>query len=177
MSRQFATNVTTIYDIFCPVPFIPSSVGFRRVKFTPKIESRLQLRLIGRHLVGIWIGGVWNGHFPVPKSIFQRPKLTGTSPKFRRKGDFGQISGSEIENSEPEKMQFHTPRHSIPPLDSLFLSASAKVSHQTGVHTHPLTARVREHWFLQHLSHFIAANFGHQWRKRPCVRFGKEKNQ
>ena len=24
MSRQFATNVTTIYDIFCPVPFLPS---------------------------------------------------------------------------------------------------------------------------------------------------------
>ena len=30
MSRQFATNVTTIYDIFCPVPFLPSPFGFRR---------------------------------------------------------------------------------------------------------------------------------------------------
>ena len=28
MSRQFATNVTTIYDIFCPVPFLPSPFGF-----------------------------------------------------------------------------------------------------------------------------------------------------
>ena len=32
MSRQFATNVTTIYDIFCPVPFLPSPFGFRREK-------------------------------------------------------------------------------------------------------------------------------------------------
>ena len=31
MSRQFATNVTTIYDIFCPVPFLPSPFGFHRV--------------------------------------------------------------------------------------------------------------------------------------------------
>ena len=32
MSRQFATNVTTIYDIFCPVPFLPSPFGFRRFR-------------------------------------------------------------------------------------------------------------------------------------------------
>ena len=31
---------------------------------------------------------------------------------------------------------------------------------QKGVHTHPLTAREREHWFLQHLSHVLAANSG-----------------
>ena len=33
---------------------------------------------------------------------------------------------------------------------------------QKGVHAHPLTAREREHWFLQHLSHFLTANFGRQ---------------
>ena len=33
---------------------------------------------------------------------------------------------------------------------------------QKGVHAHPLTAREREHWFLQHSSHFLAANFGRQ---------------
>ena len=26
--RQLATNVTTIYDIFCPVPFLPPPFGF-----------------------------------------------------------------------------------------------------------------------------------------------------
>ena len=30
---------------------------------------------------------------------------------------------------------------------------------QKGVHARPLTAREREHWFLQHLSHFLAAIF------------------
>ena len=35
MSRQFATNVTTIYDIFCPVPLLPSPFGFRRFKRAP----------------------------------------------------------------------------------------------------------------------------------------------
>ena len=43
--------------------------------------------------------------------------------KFRRKGDFCQTSGSEIwQKSEPEKLQFHTPSHSIPPLDSLLIN-------------------------------------------------------
>ena len=39
MSRQFATNVTTIYDIFCPVPFLPSPFGFRRVMLILKKRS------------------------------------------------------------------------------------------------------------------------------------------
>ena len=33
---------------------------------------------------------------------------------------------------------------------------------QKGVHARSLTAREREHWFLRHLSHFIAVNFGRQ---------------
>ena len=33
---------------------------------------------------------------------------------------------------------------------------------QKGVHARSLTAREREHWFLQHLSHFTAVNFGRQ---------------
>ena len=33
---------------------------------------------------------------------------------------------------------------------------------QKGVHAHPLTARERENWFLQHLSQFLAAKFGRQ---------------
>ena len=42
---------------------------------------------------------------------------------------------------------------------------------QKGVHAHPLTAREREHWFLQHLSHFIAVNFGRQSCEHPFVRY------
>ena len=42
MSRQFATNITTIYDIFCPVPFLPSPFGFRRlIGIGKKCEQRI----------------------------------------------------------------------------------------------------------------------------------------
>ena len=51
----------------------------------------------GRHLVGVWIGGVWNGHFPESeKIIFRRPKFPGKSLKFRRKSNILRNSGSEI---------------------------------------------------------------------------------
>ena len=55
-------------------------------------------------------------------AIFQspkRPKFAGKSLKFRRKSDFAKFQAPKFEISEPEKMQFHTPSHSIPPLDSL----------------------------------------------------------
>ena len=42
------------------------------------------------------------------------------------------------------------------------LSVSAKVSHKKGVHAHLLTAREREHWFLQHLRQFWVHIFGRQ---------------
>ena len=43
MSRQFPTNVRTIYDIFCPVPFLPSPFGFRRLKSAHiKAHGRVQ---------------------------------------------------------------------------------------------------------------------------------------
>ena len=44
----------------------------------------------------------------------------------------------------------------------LRLFSQPQSSTQKGVHAHPLTAREREHWFLKHLSHSLAANFGRQ---------------
>ena len=57
--------------------------------------------------------------FQSPKNIFQRPKFPGKCQKFRRKSDFAKFQAPKFENSEPEKMPFHTPSHSIAPLDSL----------------------------------------------------------
>ena len=51
MSRQFATNVTTIYDILCPVPFLPSPFGF------PKVQARERNPNLN-FLVRICSGGV-----------------------------------------------------------------------------------------------------------------------
>ena len=53
---------------------------------------------------------MWNGHFPESENIFQRPKFAEKNPEIPQ-SDFCQISGSE-----PEKLQFHTPGRSIPPL-------------------------------------------------------------
>ena len=57
--------------------------------------------------------------FQSPENIFQGPEIGGKSLEFRRKSDFAKFQTPKFENSEPEKMQFHTPSHSIPPLDSL----------------------------------------------------------
>ena len=53
-------------------------------------------KIFGRHLVGVWIGGVWNGHFPESEKYFSEAEFPGESLKFRRQSDFYQISGSEI---------------------------------------------------------------------------------
>ena len=57
--------------------------------------------------------------FQSPKNIFQRPKFPGKSLKFWRKNDvLPNFRLPKFENSEPEKLQFHTPSRCIPPLDS-----------------------------------------------------------
>ena len=50
MSRQFATNVTTIYDVFCPVPFLPSPFGNPTViKGVWGCQGIFDLRCFGGH--------------------------------------------------------------------------------------------------------------------------------
>ena len=75
----------------------------------PLIEKASSAQvLLGRHLVGVWIGGAWNGQFPIcrsPSFIFQRPKLAGKSLKFRRKSIFAKfqaVGGSSPLPSHPE---------------------------------------------------------------------------
>ena len=38
----------------------------------------------GLKLVGVWIGGLWQGHFAESTNTFQRPKFAGKSFKLRR---------------------------------------------------------------------------------------------
>ena len=60
MSRQFATNVTTIYDIFCPVPFLPSPFGFRRASGKGKLPCQPKpLNLRGADSPPKFGGGPW----------------------------------------------------------------------------------------------------------------------
>ena len=76
-------------------------------------------RFLGRHLVGVWIGGVWNGHFPESEKFFFRDgNFQENALNSAERAIFAKFQAPKFENSEPEKMQFHTPSHSIPPLDS-----------------------------------------------------------
>ena len=56
----------------------------------------LFILLIGRHLVGVWIGGVWNGHFPESEKYFSEAEFSRKIPEIPQKERFCQISGSEI---------------------------------------------------------------------------------
>ena len=60
--------------------------------------------------------------FQSPKNIFQSPKFPGKIPEISaERAIFAKFQAPKFEISEPEKIQFHTPSHSIPPLDSLLL--------------------------------------------------------
>ena len=88
--------------------------------------ARIQEKFLANYIRPALSGGMdwWHMEWPssrVRKNIFQRPKFPGKCLKFHRKSDFRQISGSEIWKFRAQKMQFHTPSHSIPPLDSLLI--------------------------------------------------------
>ena len=79
------------------------------------VKRRL-LKRFGRHSVGVWIGGEWNGDFPESKNVFQSPL------KFRRKSGFDQIfQAPNFENSEPEKKAIPYPQPFHTPTDSLLV--------------------------------------------------------
>ena len=44
--------------------------------------------LLGRHLVGVWIGGVWNGHFPESEKYFSEAEISRKIPEIPQKERF-----------------------------------------------------------------------------------------
>ena len=48
------------------------------------------------HLMGVWIGGIWNGHFQESKKYFSESQLCRKSLNFSRKSDLRQISSSKL---------------------------------------------------------------------------------
>ena len=72
MSRQFATNVTTIYDIFCPVPFLPSPFGFRRILDATMICWAPE-KYSGSRMV-YHLSMCNNNAPPLPASVLQPPR-------------------------------------------------------------------------------------------------------
>ena len=61
-------------------------------------------------VVGVWIGGVWNGYFPESEKYFSEAEISREIPEIPQKeAIFAKFQAPKFENSEPEKMQFHTP--------------------------------------------------------------------
>ena len=57
------------------------------------------------------------------RKIFFRGRIFQENPwNSAERAIFAKFQAPKFENSEPEKLQFHTPSHSIPPLDSLLIN-------------------------------------------------------
>ena len=64
-----------------------------------------------RHLVGVWIGGVWDAHFPESEKYFSEAGICSRIPRnCAERAIFAKFRAPKFENSEPAKMQFHTPQ-------------------------------------------------------------------
>ena len=64
----------------------------------------------------------WRMEWPFSRvrKIFSEAEISRKMPEnSAERTIFAKFQAPKFENSEPEKMQFHTPSHSIPPLDSL----------------------------------------------------------
>ena len=64
--------------------------------------------------------------------------------------------------SEQESRVFLVGADILDPKAGMSMISQRQSITSKGVHAHPLTAREREHWFLQHPSHFLVAKFGRQ---------------
>ena len=65
---------------------------------------------VGRHLVGVWIGGVWNGHFPESEKYFSEAEICRKIPEIPQKERF-------LPNFRLRNLKFQSPKkcNSIPP--------------------------------------------------------------
>ena len=73
-------------ELLNPRPCLPaareglgSKKPFTLEKFMP--YSRFFFLLFGRHLVGVWIGGVWNGRFPESEKYFSGAEISRKMPE------------------------------------------------------------------------------------------------
>ena len=74
------------------------------------------------------------GIFQSPKTFFRGRNFLQNPGFSAERAIFVKFQAPKFRNSEPEKMQFHTPSHSIPPLDSLLHMAAHRPAHNTPIH-------------------------------------------
>ena len=74
----------------------------------------------------------WRMEWPFSRvrKIFFRGRIFQENPcNSAERAIFAKFQAPKFENSEPEKLQFHTPSHSIPPLDSLLTMGLVRGEH------------------------------------------------
>ena len=92
----------------------PSEVsknGFRRAILARlNFACRYVLANFGRHLVAVWIGGVWNGHFPESEKYFSEAEISSKIPEIPQKERFSP-------NFRLRNLKIQSPKkcNSIPP--------------------------------------------------------------
>ena len=85
----------------------------------------------GRHLVVVWIGGVWNGHFPESEKLFSEAEISRKMPEIPQKERFlpnFRLRNLKIrgpKNAIPYPQPFHTPTR-LPSKIGLLTSYSCK---------------------------------------------------
>ena len=88
------------------IPPFPEPLGSENPLETTNIT------FLGWHLVGVWIGGVWNGHFPESEKYFSETEISRKNPEIPQKERFfAKFQAPKFENPEPEKMQVPYPSH------------------------------------------------------------------
>ena len=87
VSRYFCRSIR-VRGHWCTPNFLPCPPQPSPGIFFPKIPSFWELRStlsIGRHSVGAWIGGVWNGRFPESENYFSETEISRRIPEIPQK--------------------------------------------------------------------------------------------
>ena len=116
--------------------FFLGEINFQ-LQLENRADRRISVPLLGRHSVGVWIGGVWNDHFPQSEKYFSGPKFSQKFLRFRR-AMFVKCQAPNFENSEPEKRcksTFH-PFTRLPPYRDRSVGMSAE-NLQLRIQIHP----------------------------------------
>ena len=119
--------------------------------------------------MGVWIGGVRNGHFPESQKYFSEAEICRKIPEIPQKERF--LPNFRLWNSKfrarKNAIPYHTPSHSIPPLDSL-LNLAMSSDHAVCSRSTKWARSVRLIRIVQEFPH--KTSMGKLWITSSCCR-------
>ena len=119
--------------------------------------SRAAPQKFGRHLVGVWIGGVWNCHFSIARKYFSEAEFCSKIPEFPQKEQFSPNFRLWNLNFQGPKKSYSVPPATLyPPLELLPKTMTYKTN-LGGFHFRLMI--VNHH---VHENHWVSRN--HTWK-------------